>query len=121
MEQTPNLESDIRAGRIVDGMSFNQKVWALTSRIPKGRVTTYGELARALGGKAYRAIGNAMNKNPYAPGVPCHRVVGGDHSLTGYAHGLKKKRQMLVDEGVPCTDRKAQVREVMTAEELLAR
>jgi methylated-DNA-[protein]-cysteine S-methyltransferase len=120
MEQKPNLETEIRAGRIVEGMNFNQKVWALTSRIPKGRVTTYGELARALGGKAYRAIGNAMNKNPYAPGVPCHRVVGSDRSLTGYAHGLDKKRKMLIDEGVPCSERKAHVQNVMTAEELLA-
>jgi len=63
------MEAEIRAGRIVDGMTFSQKVWALTSRIPAGRVTTYSEIARALGTKAYRAVGNALNKNPYAPGV----------------------------------------------------
>src|SRR3954468_3165376 len=97
------IESHIRSGRIVPGMTFNQKVWALTARVPKGRVTTYGELARALGTKAYRAVGNAMNKNPYAPGVPCHRVVGSDGSLTGFASGLEKKRKMLASEGVTCT------------------
>src|SRR5437660_11212534 len=94
-----NLESHIRAGRIVPGMTFNQKVWALTARVPKGRVTTYAELARALGTQAYRAVSNAMNKNPYAPAVPCHRVVGSDGSLTGFAAGLGKKRRMLVAEG----------------------
>ena len=99
MSKATNLESFIRAGKLVPGMSFNQRIWALTSRVPKGSVTTYAELARAVGTKAYRAVGNAMNKNPYAPGVPCHRVVGSDGSLTGYAHGLAKKRKMLVDEG----------------------
>src|SRR5207302_3230756 len=101
MKALSMLEDDIRAGRIVDGMTFNQKVWALTARIPKGRVTTYAELARALGTTAYRAVGNAMNKNPYAPGVPCHRVVGSNGSLTGYAGGLDKKLRMLQEEGVP--------------------
>jgi methylated-DNA-[protein]-cysteine S-methyltransferase len=106
MKAVSILEEDIRAGRIVDGMTFNEKVWALTARIPKGRVTTYAELARALGTTAYRAVGNAMNKNPYAPGVPCHRVVGSDGSLTGYAGGLEKKRKMLSDEGVNLSSRR---------------
>jgi methylated-DNA-[protein]-cysteine S-methyltransferase len=114
------FESAIRAGKVVEGMTFNQRVWALTSRIPKGRVTSYGELAKALGCKAYRAIGNAMNKNPYAPGVPCHRVVGSDRSLTGYAHGLEKKRKLLIEEGVRCADGKVEVGEIVTARELLA-
>src|ERR1700722_20108043 len=94
-------EPAIRAGRIVSGMSFNQKVWALTSRIPAGRVTTSGEAARARGApNAARAVGNALNRNPYAPGVPCHRVVGSDGSLTGFAGGLPKKRRLLEEEGV---------------------
>jgi methylated-DNA-[protein]-cysteine S-methyltransferase len=106
MSKPTNLEPLIRAGRIVPGMTFNQKIWALTSRIPRGQVTTYAELARALGTKAYRAVGNAMNKNPYAPGVPCHRVVGSNGALTGFAGGLDKKRKMLKEEGVPVrTDR----------------
>src|SRR5947209_537691 len=112
MKRTADLEREIRAGRVVDGMTFNQKVWALTSRIPKGRVTTYAEIARALGTKAYRAVGNAMNKNPYAPGVPCHRVVGADGSLTGYAHGVEKKRKMLEEEGVPIVKERVKAGEV---------
>lgn len=97
-----NHEHDIRAGKIVDGMTFNEKVWALTARIPKGKVTTYGEIADALGTKAYRAVGNALNRNPFAPGVPCHRVVGSTGALTGFAHGIPKKKSLLTREGVAC-------------------
>lgn len=94
------LERLIFAGEMVDGMTFNQRVWATCARIPKGKVATYADLARAVGSTGYRAVGNAMNKNPYAPRVPCHRVVGSDGRLTGYAGGLAKKRKMLLDEGV---------------------
>jgi O-6-methylguanine DNA methyltransferase len=104
------FESRIRAGRLAPGMSFNQKVWALTSRIPAGSVTTYGEIARALGSpRAGRAVGNALNRNPYAPGVPCHRVVGSNGSLTGYAGGLEKKRKMLAAEGIALGGKKVDV------------
>ncbi len=96
------IERQIRRGQIIDGMSFNQKVWALTARVPAGQVCTYADIARALGTSAYRAVGNAMNRNPYAPAVPCHRVVGSDGSLTGFAGGLPKKRQLLQGEGVRC-------------------
>ena len=100
MASRSSIESAIRSGRIEDGMSFNEKVWALCARVPPGRVTTYGEIARALGTRAYRAVGNALNKNPYAPQVPCHRVVGSGGDLTGFAAGLEKKRRMLHIEGV---------------------
>lgn len=93
-------EEAIKAGRIRDGMSFQQKVWALTARIPEGKVTTYAAIARKLGSTGYRAVGMAMNRNPYAPNVPCHRVVGSGGDLTGFAGGLDKKRQLLAGEGV---------------------
>jgi methylated-DNA-[protein]-cysteine S-methyltransferase len=95
------MEKQIKAGEVSDQLSFNEKVWALTARVPKGKVTTYGEIARRLGTKAYRAVGNALNKNPYAPDVPCHRVVGSDGSLTGFATGVEKKLALLKREGVP--------------------
>jgi len=95
-----NLEGKIRRGELVPGMSFAQKVWAITARIPRGKVVTYADLARSLKSTAYRAVGQALHRNPYAPGVPCHRVVGSDGQLTGYAHGLPKKRKMLEDEGI---------------------
>ena len=95
------LESTIKSGKLTPDMTFNQKVWALTSRIPKGKVNTYAAIARKLNTTAYRAVGNALNKNPYAPQVPCHRVVGSTGALTGFAQGLDAKRQLLQSEGVP--------------------
>ena len=95
------MEREIKSGRIRPGMSFNEKVWAVTARIPRGKVVTYGDIAKKLNCTAYRAVGNALNKNPYAPQVPCHRVVGSNGALTGFAGGLEKKRKLLVEEGVP--------------------
>jgi methylated-DNA-[protein]-cysteine S-methyltransferase len=80
--------------------TFSQKVWAETARIPAGRVATYADLARRLGTSGYRAVGNALHRNPFAPRVPCHRVVGSDGSLTGYAGGLAAKQRLLESEGV---------------------
>jgi methylated-DNA-[protein]-cysteine S-methyltransferase len=94
------IERSILQGKLLEQMNFNQKVWTLTARIPPGMVVTYGDIARALNTKAYRAVGNALNRNPYAPTVPCHRVVGSDGSLTGFAGGLEKKRALLESEGV---------------------
>ena len=81
-------------------MSFNESCYSFLKKVPRGKVTTYREIAKALKSKGYRAVGNAMNKNPYAPIVPCHRVVRSDGSLGGFAHGPKKKTYMLKAEGV---------------------
>ncbi len=84
--------------------SFNEKCYEILILIPKGKVTTYKEIAKKLKTKAYRAVGNAMNKNPRGflngGNVPCHRVVGSDGKLVGFAHGLKKKTEMLKKEGI---------------------
>lgn len=80
--------------------TFNEQCYALLKTVPKGKVTTYKALAHALGTKAYRAVGNAMNKNPYAPQVPCHRVISSDGSLGGFASGSKAKQVLLEQEGV---------------------
>jgi len=87
--------------------SFNQKIYELTKKIPKGKVTTYKILAETVGTKAYRAVGNALNKNPYGISnckgkdmVPCHRVVNSKGHLHGFAHGLKKKAELLRKEGI---------------------
>jgi methylated-DNA-[protein]-cysteine S-methyltransferase len=109
-----DLESAIRAGRLQPEMSFNQKVWAITARVPEGHVTTYAQIARALGSKGYRAVGNALNKNPYAPQVPCHRVVGANGALTGFAGGLAKKTEMLAAEGITVKNGRAQVESFFT-------
>ena len=97
------MEDKIKLGKLVPGRTFNQKVWALCARVPEGKVTTYAEIARALKTKGFRAVGNALTKNPYAPAVPCHRVVGSTGSLTGFAGGLAKKRALLTQEGVALT------------------
>lgn len=109
-------------------MKFNEKCYAVLRKVPRGKVTTYGEIARALKSKGYRAVGNAMNRNPYgflntvnsskarlrsrnkkeltvnknpsASKVPCHRVVGSDGGMTGFASGVNKKIRMLKSEGV---------------------
>jgi len=79
---------------------FESKVYALCKKIPKGKVTTYKEIGKSLGIKGYRAVGNALNKNPYAPTVPCHRVIRSDGKVGGFAFGSSKKVKLLRKEGV---------------------
>jgi methylated-DNA-[protein]-cysteine S-methyltransferase len=100
----PITKEDIIAGRQMPGMNFHQRVWALITQIPEGKVATYADVARQLGTNGYRAVGQALNRNPYAPAVPCHRVVGSDGKLTGFAGGLPKKQKMLKAEGVEIRD-----------------
>ena len=80
--------------------SFNERCYSLLRKVPRGKVTTYKALALALKTKAYRAVGNAMNKNPYAPQVPCHRVINSNGKLGGFATGLNNKIKLLKEEGV---------------------
>lgn len=85
--------------------SFSEKCYAALRKIPAGKVTTYGELAKAIGSpRAARAVGNAMNKNPYAPEVPCHRVVCSDGKIGGFASGVNEKIKMLKEEGIEIID-----------------
>lgn len=100
MKTTTDKREAILAGRLDGDMTFQERVWALTARVPRGRVTTYAQIARKLGSRGYRAVGMAMNRNPFAPQVPCHRVVGSDGRLTGFAGGLDKKDRLLREEGV---------------------
>ena len=82
------------------GTPFRQRVWRRLAAIPYGETVTYGELAAELGNSP-RAVGGAVGHNPISIIIPCHRVVGGDGSLTGYAGGLDVKRALLTLEGVP--------------------
>lgn len=82
-----------------------RRTYELLKTVPKGRVTTYKALARALGTKAYRTIGQFMRQNPYAPTVPCHRVVASDGTIGGFMGkrdglAIKKKIELLKNEGV---------------------
>lgn len=81
------------------GTPFQQRVWRALRRIPAGRTMSYGGLARTLGvGAAVRAVGAANGRNPISLVVPCHRLIGGDGSLTGYGGGLWRKRWLLRHE-----------------------
>ena len=89
-------------------MNFSKRVYAIVSRIPKGNVMTYKQVADKLGCRAYRAVGSALNKNPYFGvisengefKVPCHRVVNTNGKVGGFALGTGKKIEMLKKEGV---------------------
>ena len=79
---------------------FQEKVYKLCKKVPKGKVTTYKILAEKLNVKAYRAVGNALNKNPYAPRVPCHRVIKSTGEIGGFASGTRNKIKLLRKEGI---------------------
>ena len=82
------------------GTPFQQRVWAALREIPYGQTRSYRELALATGSpRGYRAVGMANHRNPIPILIPCHRVVGADGSLTGYAGGLELKRKLLELEG----------------------
>ncbi len=81
------------------GTAFQQQVWAALREIPFGETRSYGQQARAIANeKAVRAVGLANGKNPIGIIVPCHRVIGANGSLTGYAGGLERKQWLLVHE-----------------------
>ena len=83
------------------GTTFQKSVWRKLLNVPYGQTISYSGLAKQLGGaQKARAVGGAVNKNPIFILVPCHRVVGKDGSLTGFAHGLALKKTLLQIEGV---------------------
>ncbi len=81
------------------GSPFRQTVWDILLTIPRGQTMTYGEIARRLGVHSAQAVGGAVGHNPISILIPCHRVVGSDGSLTGYAGGLDRKTRLLQLEG----------------------
>ena len=81
-------------------MNIDKKIYKKLLEVPKGKITTYGELAKAVGLKnGQRAVGKIMNKNPYPVIIPCHRVVKSDGKIGGYAYGEEIKSDMLTWEG----------------------
>ena len=85
------------------GTKFQLKVWAYLRKIPPGSVKTYSQVAKAIGKPlAVRAVANAIGKNPYAPRIPCHRVIRSDGTLGGYSGkgGVKTKKILLKKEGI---------------------
>ena len=85
------------------GTKFQLKVWAYLRKIPRGSVRTYSQVAKDIGKPlAIRSVANAIGKNPYAPKIPCHRVIRSDGTIGGYSGkgGLKTKRFLLKKEGI---------------------
>ena len=82
-------------------MNLDQKIYKKLLEVPKGQITTYGELAKAVGLKnGQRIVGKIMNKNPYPVIIPCHRVVMSTGKIGGYAYGEQIKINLLNDEGI---------------------
>lgn len=84
----------------ISGSDFEEQVWKALLTIPVGTTCSYAELAEKVGGRNYsRAVGMANGRNPLAIVIPCHRVIGADGTLTGYAWGLDRKKWLLQHEG----------------------
>lgn len=99
----------------MEKISFSEKVYSLCCKIPKGKVTTYQEIALVLNTKGYQAIGQALRCNPYAPHVPCHRVVKSDGSVGGFkgkrkGKEIQEKIRLLEKEGVEIVDGKVDLK-----------
>ena len=101
LEYLAGARRDFDLALAPQGTPFQQRVWAALREIPYGQTRSYRELAQAAGSpRGYRAVGMANHRNPIPILIPCHRVVGADGSLTGYAGGLELKRKLLELEGV---------------------
>jgi methylated-DNA-[protein]-cysteine S-methyltransferase len=88
-------------------MSLDKKIYKKLLEVPEGKITTYGELAKAVGfTNGQRAVGKIMNKNPFPVIIPCHRVVKADGKVGGYAYGEEIKTNMLKKEGIKIKDGK---------------
>jgi len=80
---------------------FQQKVFRVVSTIPQGKTRSYAWVAKKIGHpQAYRAVGSALNKNPYVGKVPCHRVIKSDGTIGGFSKGLTAKKRLLQKEGI---------------------
>jgi methylated-DNA-[protein]-cysteine S-methyltransferase len=89
---------------------FEKDVLVATFRIPNGKISTYKRIAEKIGRpKSYRAVGNALHKNPLSPVVPCHRVVSSDGSFSGPKKGAEGRRNMVAKEGVPINKGKVKI------------
>jgi methylated-DNA-[protein]-cysteine S-methyltransferase len=100
---------------------FQRRVYEVTEKIPKGKVSTYGQIAEILGNKNYaRAVGNALNKNPYPVIIPCHRVVKSDGTIGGFAHGTQKKIQMLKSENIKIINERIDLSKYLVSSKILS-
>jgi methylated-DNA-[protein]-cysteine S-methyltransferase len=92
---------DFELPLVLQGTSFQRRVWQTLTEIPYGETWSYGQLAQRIGNpRASRAVGLANGRNPICILVPCHRVIGADGTLTGYGGGLERKQWLLAHEGL---------------------
>lgn len=100
-EYFASTRSEFSLPLAAEGTAFQREVWTALTAIPYGETRTYGDIARTINNpKAVRAVGLANGKNPLSIVVPCHRVIGANGTLTGYAGGLTRKATLLKLEGV---------------------
>jgi len=107
-------EADIE----LDASPFQRKVLETTCRIPKGFVSTYYDVGKTIGCSGYRAVGNALHKNPISLFIPCHRVVKKDGSIGGYETGSDLKRHILLKEGIKFDEGKVIAEQIIGWREL---
>ena len=102
MQKTGKWSKEDVIRRLSRKTEFEKAVLVATFEIPRGKVTTYKRIAERVGKpRAYRAVGNALHKNPLAPVIPCHRVVRSDGNLAGQREEIEARRRLLVEEGIP--------------------
>ena len=103
-KQTENAVMGTKTdGRIIvrpKGTAFQQRVWQALLTIPYGETVSYGEIARMVGCKSARAVGQAVGANPVALLIPCHRVIAADNRLGGYEYGIEIKKRLLEVENI---------------------
>lgn len=106
MKRRTEVKTKADVIKFLGGMTnFEKDVLIATFEIPRGKVTTYRRIAEKVGRpRAYRAVGNALHKNPLAPIIPCHRVIKSNGSLGGYGGGVEAKKRLLEEEGVQSQD-----------------
>jgi len=92
---------------------FNERCYKVLRKVPKGKITTYKEIAKALKSKAYRAVGSVMHNNSYAPVVPCHRVINSNGNVGGFASGTKNKIRILKSERVEIVNNKINLKKYL--------
>lgn len=108
-KESIETEKDVIAA-LKDETQFERDVLVATFKIPKGKVSTYKRIAEKIGKpKAYRAVANALHKNPLSPIVPCHRVVTSNGSFSGDEEGARWRRTMVEKEGIPIKNGKVKI------------
>ena len=117
MPNQPEMEESKNSWK-AEATDFAGKVYFLCAKIPSGKISTYRHIAEKLGTRSYRAVGQALKHNPYAPRVPCHRVIKSDGHLGGFKGNtagkeIQEKRKLLEQEGIKIVDGKVDLKKFL--------